>query len=97
MSRARKGAVATAPQTEGEPKMIATSNEAMKACAKYRDADGFCARNCSCSGLGFCANGPQRAAAREEALAAGVGRYNVMTGACGDVYVVTLDENGRLL
>lgn len=76
--------------------MIATSNEATKACGQCRDADGFCTRNCSCSGLSFCANGPQRAAAREEA-SAGIGRYNVMTGACGDVYVVPLDENGRLL
>ena len=77
--------------------MIATSNGATRSCEQYRDADGFCSRNCSCSGLGFCANGPQRAAAREEASAAGVKRYNVMTGACGDVYVVPLDESGRLL
>ena len=77
--------------------MIATCNEAMRNCDKYRDADGFCKRSCACSGLGFCANGPQRAAAREEALAAGVERYNVMAGACGDVYVIPLDEDGRFI
>ena len=77
--------------------MIAMCNDAMNACEQYRDADGSCKRNCACSGLGFCANNPQRAAAREEALAAGVERYQIMTGACGDVYVVPVDENGRLL
>ena len=77
--------------------MIATFNEAMNACGQYRDADGFCKRSCACSGLGFCANSPQRAAAREEALAAGIERYNVMTGSCGDVYVIPLDENGRFI
>lgn len=77
--------------------MIATFNDAMHSCDKFRDSDGFCKRNCACSGLGFCANGPQRAAAREEALAAGIERYNVMAGACGDVYVIPLDENGRFI
>ena len=77
--------------------MIATINEAMKNCEKYRDAEGFCKRSCACSGLGFCANGPQRAAAREEAETAGIKRYCVMTGACGDVYVVPVDEDGRLI
>ena len=77
--------------------MIAMCNDAMNACEQYRDADGFCKRNCACSGLGFCANSPQRAAAREEALAAGIERYNVMAGACGDVYVVPVDEDGRPL
>lgn len=77
--------------------MIATIDEAMRNCDKYRDDDRFCKRSCACSGLGFCANSTQRAAAREEALAAGVERYNVMTGACGDVYVVPVDEDGRLL
>lgn len=77
--------------------MIATIDEAMRACNQYRDDEGFCKRSCACSGLGFCANSPQRAAAREEALAAGVERYNVMAGACGDVYVIPLDENGRFI
>ena len=54
--------------------MIAMCNDAMNACEQYRDADGFCKRNCACSGLSFCANSHQRAAAREEALAAGVER-----------------------
>lgn len=77
--------------------MIATSSEAMMACNQYRDSEGFCKRNCACSGIWFCANSHQRAAAREEALAAGVKRYNVMAGACGDVYVVPVDEDGRLI
>lgn len=77
--------------------MITTCSVAMNACEQYRDADGFCRRNCACSGLSFCANRPQRDEAAREAAAAGVKRYNVMTGACGDVYVVLVDEMGRLI
>ena len=67
--------------------MIATINEAMNACEQHRDSEGFCKRNCACSGLGFCANSPQRAAAREEALAAGIERYNVMAGALSLIHI----------
>lgn len=77
--------------------MIATCSKAMSSCDEYRDSDGFCKRNCACSGLSFCANRPQRDEADREAAAAGIKRYNVMCGACGDVYVVPVDENGRLL
>lgn len=47
--------------------------------------------------MSFCANKPHHDEAEREAATAGIMRYNVMTGACGDVYVIPLDENGRLL
>lgn len=77
--------------------MIATLSAAQKECDQYRDSDGFCRRNCACSGLSFCANKPQHDEAAREAAEAGIKRYNIMTGACGDLYVIPLDDNGRLL
>ena len=35
--------------------------------------------------------------ARKEAKAAGLTRYNVLTGKCGDWYIVPIDEMGRLI
>lgn len=78
--------------------MITTLRAARDECAKYKDADGFCMRNCSCSRLSI-GGGTQAIhdAAREEAKAAGLTRYNVLTGKCGDWYIVPLDEMGRLI
>ena len=78
--------------------MITTLNEALGSCEQYRDENGFCTRNCSCSGLSF--GGVTQAihdAAREEAKAEGLTRYNILTGKCGDWYIVPLDEMGRLI
>lgn len=78
--------------------MITTLNKALDSCDQYIDCEGFCTRNCSCSGLSF-GGGSQAVhdAASEEAKAAGLTRYNVLTGKCGDWYIVTLDETGRLI
>ena len=79
-------------------KMITTYREAMAECEKHRECDGFCSRNCSCSGLSF--GGATHAvhdAAREEAKAAGLTRYNILSGKCGDWYIVPIDEMGRLI
>ena len=78
--------------------MITTLNDALSTCDQHRECDGFCRRNCSCSGLSFgSATQAVRDAAREEAKAAGLTRYNVLTGKCGDWYIVPLDEMGRLI
>ena len=77
--------------------MIATLSAAQKECDQYRDSEGFCSRNCACSGLSFCGTQAQHDEAISEAADAGIKRYNIMTGACGDLYVIPLDENGRLL
>lgn len=72
--------------------MISTCNEAGWECAKYLDADGFCTRNCSCSGLSFGGCKADYDAAHEEAAKAGITTYVVMTGKCGDRYVIpTID------
>lgn len=78
--------------------MITTYRAAMAECEKHRECDGFCSRNCSCSGLSI-GGGTQAIhdAARSEAKAAGLTRYNVLTGKCGDWYIVPLDEMGRLI
>ena len=77
--------------------MITTLNDATGTCEQYRDADGFCRRSCSCSGLSFGGTQAIHDAAREEAEAAGIKRYNILSGKCGDWYIVPLDEMGRLI
>ena len=77
--------------------MITTLNEALGSCEKFRDSEGFCTRNCSCSGMSFGGNQAQYDDAREEANNAGLDRYSVVSGACGDWYIVPLDEMGRLI
>ena len=78
--------------------MITTLNDALCSCEKFCDSEGFCTRNCACSGMSF--GGCTQAihdAAREEAKAAGLTRYSLLTGKCGDGYIVPLDENGRFI
>ena len=78
--------------------MITTLNEALGSCEKFRDSEGFCTRNCSCSGMSF--GGCTQAihdAAREEAKNAGLDRYSVVSGKCGDWYIVPIDEMVRLI
>ena len=77
--------------------MITTLNDVFDSCWQYRDEEGFCTRNCSCSGMGFGGNQAQYDAAREEAKKAGLERYSVVSGNCGDWYIVKLDEMGRLI
>lgn len=77
--------------------MIATLNDATGTCDQYCECDGFCSRNCSCSGLSIGCNGAILNAARKEAKAAGLTRYNILSGKCGDWYIVPLDEMGRLI
>lgn len=78
--------------------MITTYRAAMAECAKYKDVDGFCTRNCACSRLSIGgATQSVHDAACEEAKTAGLTRYNVLTGKCGDWYIVPLDEMGRLI
>lgn len=78
--------------------MITTLRAARDECAKYKDTDGFCMRNCSCSRLSIgCCTQAIHDAAREEAKAAGLTRYCVLTGKCGDWYIVPIDEMGRLI
>ena len=77
--------------------MITTLNEALGSCDQYRDSEGFCTRNCSCSGMSFGGNQAQYDAAREEAKKAGLDRYSVVSGKCGDWYIVKIDEMGRLI
>ena len=78
--------------------MITTLNEALGSCDQYRDSEGFCTRNCACSGMSF--GGCTQAihdAAREEAKKAGLDHYSVVSGNCGDWYIVKIDEMGRLI
>lgn len=78
--------------------MIATLNEELGSCEHYKDYEGFCTRNCSCSGMSF--GGCTQAvhdAAREEAKKAGLDRYTIASGACGDRYIVELDDMGGLI
>lgn len=77
--------------------MITTLNDVFCSCEQYRDDDGFCTRNCSCSGMSFGGNQSQYDAAREEAKNAGLERYSVVSGNCGDWYIVKIDEMGRLI
>ena len=77
--------------------MIATLNEALSSCEQYRDEEGFCTRNCSCSGMTFGAPQSVYDEARKEAKKARINRYNVVSGACGDWYIVERDEMGRLI
>ena len=77
--------------------MIITLDDVLCSCEQYRDVDGFCTRNCSCCGMSFGGNQSQYDAAREEAKSAGLTRYSLLTGKCGDWYIVPLDEMGRLI
>ena len=77
--------------------MITTLNDVFDSCWQYRDEEGFCTRNCSCSGMSFGGNQAQYDAAREEAKNAGLDRYSVVSGNCGDWYIVKIDEMGRLI
>lgn len=78
--------------------MITTYRAALAECEKHKDAEGFCMRNCACSRLSI-GGGTQAMhdEAREEAKATGLKRYNVLSGKCGDWYIVPLDEMGRLI
>ena len=78
--------------------MITTYRSAMAECEKYSDSEGFCTRNCSCSRLSIgCCTQAIHDAAREEAKAECLTRYCVLTGKCGDWYIVPIDEMGRLI
>lgn len=77
--------------------MITTLNEALCSCDKYRDADGFCTRNCSCLGMIFGGTQAVYNEARKEAKKAGLDRYTVVSGACGDWYIVKRDLMGRFI
>lgn len=68
--------------------MISTYRAAMENCAKYRDAEGFCTRNCSCSRLSMGGNQFQHDMAKIEAREAGYDHYKLLTGKCGDMYTV---------
>ena len=48
--------------------MITTLNDALCSCEQYKDADGFCTRNCSCSGMGFGGNQAQYDADRKSVV-----------------------------
>lgn len=76
--------------------MITTYREAMSNCAKYRDSDGFCTRNCACSGLSLGGNQRDYDEAALEAYEAGYKRYQLLTGKCGDRYVIPV-INGKML
>ena len=45
----------------------------------------------------FGGNQEQYDAAREEAKNAGLDRYSVLSGNCGEWYIVKIDEMGRLI
>ena len=77
--------------------MICKLNDAFASCEQYRDEEGFCTRNCSCSGMIFGATQAVYDEARKEAKKACLDRYNVVSGACGDWYIVERDEMGRLI
>lgn len=76
--------------------MITTMFDALRACDEYRDSEGFCTRNCSCSGLSFGGTLTQHHLAEVEATAAGIDRYDLMCGKCGDWYVIPLNHEGGL-
>ena len=77
--------------------MICKLNDALGSCEQYRDEEGFCTRNCSCSGMIFGGNQAVYDEARKGARKYGVERYNVVSGSCGDWYIVERDEMGRLI
>ena len=78
--------------------MITTLNEALGSCEKFRDSESFCTRNCACAGMSFGGCTQEiHDAAREEAKAAGLTRYSLLTGKCGDWYIVKINEMGRLI
>lgn len=77
--------------------MVCKLNDAFASCDKYRDSEGFCTRNCSCSGMIFGGTQAVYDEARKEAKKAGLERYAVVSGACGDWYIVERDEMGRLI
>lgn len=85
------------PVELGVFEMITTYRAAMSNCAKYRDSDGFCTRNWTCSGLSLGGNQSDYDEAALEAYDAGYKRYQLLTGKCGDLYVIPLDEMGRLI
>ena len=86
------------PVESGRFGMITTYRAAMEECEKHRECDGFCSRNCSCSGLSIGgATQSVHDAASEEANSAGLTRYNILSGKCGDWYIVKIDEMGRLI
>ena len=76
--------------------MISTYSAAMANCAKYRDHEGFCTRNCSCSSLSMGGTLMQHEAAKAEAAEAGFDHYQLLTGKCGDRYTVRV-VNGVML
>ena len=76
--------------------MISTYAAAMANCAKYRDADGFCTRNCACSGLSMGGTQFQHDMANIEAREAGFDRYQLLTGKCGDRYTVRVVDGVML-
>lgn len=78
--------------------MICKLDDAFASCEQYRDEEGFCTRNCCCLGMSFgCGTQAIHDAAREEAKKAGLERYAIVSGACGDWYIVERDERGRLI
>ena len=78
--------------------MICKLNDAFASCEQYRDEECFCTRNCSCLGISFgCSTQAIYDAALEEAKKAGIDSYIVVSGACGDWYIVERDEMGRMI
>lgn len=77
--------------------MICKLNDAIVSCEQYRDEEGFCTRNCSCSCMIFGGTQSVYDEARKEAKKACIDRYTVVSGACGDWYIVERDEMGRLI
>ena len=77
--------------------MICKLNDAFASCEQYRDEEGFCTRNCSCSGMIFGGTQEVYDEARKEAKKACLDCYNVVSGACGDWYIVERDEMGRMI
>ena len=78
--------------------MICKLNDAFASCEQYRDEEGFCTRNCSCLGISFgCSTQAIYDAALEEAKKAGIDSYIVVSGACGDWYIVERDEMWRMI
>lgn len=77
--------------------MIAKLNDTLGSCEQYMDEEGFCTRNCSCSGMIFGGTQAIYDEARKEANKSCIDCYNVVSGACGDWYIVERDEMGRLI